>query len=73
MAIYLTYFAIGVVTTLVGLAGFYLADYLGTTSDDPEDVDTVATFARAVGLFVAIVGFGGVLFGGVGVLTGLLG
>jgi hypothetical protein len=73
MGIYLTYLGIGVATTFVGLAAFYLADYLGNTSDDPETVDTMSTFARAIGLFVAIVGFGGVLFGGVGVLFGLVG
>jgi hypothetical protein len=70
--VYVIYFGVGLATMLLGLGGFYLGDYLrdddAGADADPADVDATLTFVRAIGLFVAIVGFGGVLFGGVGLL-----
>jgi hypothetical protein len=70
--VYVIYFGVGLATMILGLGGFYLGDYLGDDDADPEDVDAALTFVRAIGLFVAIVGFGGVLFGGVGLLGSLV-
>lgn len=61
---------IGVVTTTIGLSGFYATDWVGDYISDTDEIDPRLTFIRAIALFVAIIGFGGSLFGGVGVLFG---
>jgi hypothetical protein len=76
MSIYLVYFGIGLAVFLAGMGGFYLVDRVtdpaGEGPDDGAELDSTAALFRSVALFVAIVGFGGVLFGGVGVAVDLL-
>ena len=75
MDVYLAYSGIGLAVFLLGMAGFYAVDRVtdpeghGPAGPDGEgEIDTTAAIFRSIALFVAIVGFGGVLFGGVSVV-----